>query len=216
MAIEYIDRPPRVQPELPIAKIPLPEPPEDAGRAGQDLVSMIIPLLSMLGFVFVSGSGNALFMIPMGLTMILSVGLAMGISRREKKEFEEKKRAYAEMLAEKRQEISRAHNAQRIFYNHNYPDVHTLYEIASRKETSRFGSRLWERRTSDSDFGVIRLGIGTRPSTVVYTLSNADNPLDDSPLTKDANKLAEDSEILSDTPITIPLRPYIKQQDEGE
>ena len=215
MAVEYIDRPPRVQPELPIAKIELPQPPDEAGRAGQDLISMIIPLLSMLGFVFVSGSGNALFMIPMGLTMILSVGLAMGVSRRESKEFEEKKRAYADMLAEKRQEMSRAHNAQRIFYNHNYPDVHTLYEIASRKETSRFGSRLWERRTSDSDFGVIRLGIGTRPSSVVYTLSQSNNPLDDSPLSKDATKLAEDSEILSDTPITIPLRPYIKQQDEG-
>ena len=105
MAVKYIDRPPRVQPELPIAKIALPQPPDEAGRSGQDLVSLIIPLLSMLGFVFVSGSGNALFIIPMGLTMILSVGLALGTAQREKKEFEAKKRAYAEMLAEKRQEM---------------------------------------------------------------------------------------------------------------
>jgi len=59
------------------------------------------------------------------------------------------------------------------------------------------------------------LGIGARPSSVVYTLSQSNNPLDDSPLSKDATKLAEDSEILSDAPITIPLRPYVKPQEDG-
>ena len=216
MPIEYIDRPPRIQPELPLAEVEIPQPPDEDTRGVQDLGSLLIPLITIIGFVFVSGSGNALFIIPIGLTMILSVVWTLSSSRRELKEIEAKKRAYAELLAEKRQEMSRAQNAQRLFYRHNYPDVQTLYEIAARKETSRFGSRLWERRTSDSDFGVIRLGIGTRPSTVVYKLSQSGSPLDETPLCKDAGKLAQDSEILTDVPITIPLRPYVKDQNEEE
>ena len=215
MALEYIDRPPRIQPELPIDEIEIPEAPDEQSRGGQDLITILLPMISILGFVLVSASGNPLFIIPIGLTVVLSVVVVMFRNRREKKELEKKKRAYAEMLAEKRQEMTRAHSAQRIFYHHNYPDVATLYEIASRKESSRFGSRLWERRTTDVDFGVIRLGIGTRPSTVVYQVSQSSSPLDDSPLAKDAAKLAQDSEFVSDVPITVPLRPYIKDQERS-
>ncbi|MGD8730597.1 MAG: FtsK/SpoIIIE domain-containing protein [Anaerolineales bacterium] len=113
-----------------------------------------------------------------------------------------------------RQDMNRAHNAQRIFYHHNYPDVRTLFEIAARKEKSRFGSRLWERRTDDVDFGMIRLGIGTRPSTVVYRMDDTSAPGDEDPLRKDAVKLARDSEYVTNVPITIPLRPYHKEQQE--
>ena len=154
MALEYIDRPPRIQPELPIEEIEIPEAPDEQPRAGQDLITVLLPMVSILGFVLVSASGNPLFILPIGLTVVLTVVVVMFRNRKEKKELEKKKRAYAEMLAEKRQEMTRAHSAQRIFYHHNYPDVATLYEIASRKESSRFGSRLWERRTTDVDFGV--------------------------------------------------------------
>jgi DNA segregation ATPase FtsK/SpoIIIE-like protein len=213
MATEYVDRPPRIQPELPIDKIEIPQAPDEQPRSGQDLITVLLPMVSILGFVLVSASGNPLFILPIGLTVVLSVIVVIFRNRKEKKELKEKKRAYAEMLAEKRQEMTRSHNAQRLFYHHNYPDVATLYEIASRKESSRFGSRLWERRTTDIDFGVIRLGIGTRPSTVVYEVGQSSNPLDDSPLAKDAEKLAEDSEFVSDIPITVPLRPYHKDHE---
>jgi S-DNA-T family DNA segregation ATPase FtsK/SpoIIIE len=215
MAIEYIDRVPRIQPELPVGTIEIPSPPGEKQATGQDLANLLIPLITVLGFVFVSGgSGNPLFVLPMGLTMVLSVILALTRSRQGRKAQEEKRKQYAQRLTELRQEMTRSHNAQRLFYHHNYPDVGTLYEIAARKETSRFGSRLWERRTDDSDFGVVRLGIGTRPSTVVYTLTQSGGA-DEDPLRKDAQRLALDSQILTEAPITIPLRPYIKEEDEA-
>ncbi|MFV1859054.1 MAG: FtsK/SpoIIIE domain-containing protein, partial [Anaerolineales bacterium] len=213
MALEYVDRPPRIQPELPIDKIELPQAPDEQPRGGQDLITLLLSTVSILGFVLVSATGNPLFILPIALTVVLTVVVVIFRNRREGRELEEKKRAYAEMLAEKRQEMTRAHSAQRFFYHHSYPDVPTLYEIASRKESSRFGSRLWERRTTDVDFGVIRLGIGTRPSTVVYEVGQSSDPLDDSPLAKDAEKLAEDSKFVSDVPITVPLRPYVKDQE---
>ncbi len=150
MALEYIDRPPRIQPELPIEEIEIPEAPDEQPRAGQDLITVLLPMVSILGFVLVSASGNPLFILPIGLTVVLTVVVVMFRNRKEKKELEKKKRAYAEMLAEKRQEMTRAHSAQRIFYHHNYPDVATLYEIASRKETSlpiRRPTPLWPGNT---------------------------------------------------------------------
>jgi DNA segregation ATPase FtsK/SpoIIIE-like protein len=215
MAVEYIDRPPRIQPELPIDEIELPPAPDESRRSGQDIATMFLPVVSILGFALVSGSRNPIFMIPMGLTMLLAVVFALFRTRRESRELKKRKRAYAALLAEKRQEMNRAHNAQRIFYHHNYPDAQTLYEIASRKETSRFGSRLWERRTSDIDFGVVRLGIGTRPSTVVYRTGDSQADGDESTLAKDANRLAEDSEFVGNVPITIPLRPYVKEESQA-
>ena len=211
MAVEYIDRPPRIQPELPVGEIEVPQPPDEQKRGDQGLLSMLVPLVTILGFVLVSGTGNVLFIIPIGLAMVLSVGVAIFSGRRERKELEEKKRGYQLLLAEMRQEMTRSHSVQRMFYTHNYPGVQTLTEIAARVENSRFGSRLWERRPDDSDFGAIRLGIGSRPSSVVYRLSQSNSPLDETPLGKDAKKLAQDSEILTDVPITVPLRPFAKE-----
>jgi hypothetical protein len=89
--------------------------------------------------------------------------------------------------------------------------MQTVFEIAERSENSRFGTRLWERRTGDSDFGAVRLGMGTRPSSVIYKLGQGGNTGDESPLAKDAKKLEADSLIVSEVPITVPLRPFVKE-----
>ena len=214
MAVEYIDRPPRIQPELPVDTVELPQPPDTEVRTQLGIGNLLLPLVMILGFAFVSGSGSSLFIIPMGLMVVISVAIAVANARSERKKAEAKKRDYLQMLSEKRQEMTRSHNAQRLFYRHNYPDIQTLYEIADRKETSRFGSRLWERRTSDSDFGVVRLGMGTRPSSVIYTLGGGAGQSDESRLHKDAARLAQDSAVLTNVPITIPLRPFIKERGE--
>ncbi|HEX9676195.1 MAG TPA: FtsK/SpoIIIE domain-containing protein, partial [Anaerolineales bacterium] len=211
MPVEYIDRPPRIQPELPIGQVDIPAPPEGQRAAAQNIASALVPMITIVGFMLVSGGGNLGLMLPMGLVMGLSVVLSMGGGRKEKRELEAKKKAYAEKLAEMRQEMTRAHNAQRLFYRHNYPDMQTVFEIAERSENSRFGTRLWERRTGDSDFGAVRLGMGTRPSSVVYKLGQGGSTGDESPLAKDAKKLEADSLIVTEVPITVPLRPFAKE-----
>ena len=217
MPVEYIDRVPRIQPELPVGEINIPQAPGKRGAIGQNLATLLIPMITVLGFVFMSaGSGNPLYAIPMALTMFLSVGVSLLQSRGGDKETEAKRKEYAQSLTDMRQEMARSHNSQRLFYYHNYPDVSTLYDIASHKETSRFGSRLWERRPDDSDFGVVRLGIGSRPSTVVYKVGQSGGDGANDPLAKDAQRLAQDSEILTDAPITIPLRPYVKEDSEAD
>ena len=207
MASEFIDRPPRIQPELPIKEIPIPNPPEKPGSGAQDLISLIIPLLSVLGFAFFAGSGNLGPALAMGGVMILSSLVSFYSSWKQNQGAGEKQKIYLDSLKQLRQDMTQHHNTQRIFFLHNYPDVGTLLNVAAYKEaaqeTSRFGSRLWERRAEDHDFGVIRIGIGTRNSTVVYTVNSTS---DDNPLSRDARKLSDDSRILTDAPVTLSLR----------
>src|SRR5713101_1861507 len=216
MAVEYIDRPPRIQPELPTGEIQIPNPPTEQKGNDQALLSVLVPVITIVGFVFVSGGGNILLIIPMGLAMVLSVGVSLFSARQQQQAFAAKQKAYTELLAQMRQEMTRSHNSQRLFYQHNYPDIATVLDIAARTERSRFGSRLWERRPSDNDFGALRLGAGSRPSTVVYKMNQAGSGIDDTPLQKDAQQLALDSQVLNDAPITLPLRNIAEQRDESD
>ncbi len=214
----YIDRPPRIQPELPIQEIPIPNPPETAANNGAtDITQVLIPLLSIVGFGVFAGAGNIWGMLPMGMVMGLSVAASLYQAWKQRQGAGEKARQYLNTLKQLRQDMTQHHNTQRIFYNHNYPDVGTLLNVAaykeSHQETSRFGSRLWERRTNDHDFGVIRLGIGTRASTVVYT--NSASSGNENPLNRDAQKLAADSRVLSDAPITITIKQKFASFGEG-
>ena len=203
--MERIDRPPRIQQELPFGEYKVPKPPEAADKPMNLLMQLLLPVISTVGFGLASGSGNPSSMIITGIMMVLSVGFSVSSMLGERRSLAARRKAYQEQLRELRNQMTRSHNAQRIHYLHHYPDAPALLEIAARKETSRFGSRLWERRSTDRDFGAIRLGMGSRPSTVVYKFEEGEGA-GNSSLHKDARKLADDSLVLTDVPVTIPLR----------
>ncbi len=212
-----VDRPPRIQPELPQDQIQIPNPPSMESSRNQTIFQSFLPLVTIIGYVLVGASGqgrNLLLLIPMGLSVIASSGLAIYNLYRAGREDARKKEAYTQRLTELRKEMVAAHDMQRTFYMYNYPVADVVLSFGTVYD-SRSGSRLWERRVSDDDFGLIRLGIGTRPSHVVYTISMSDN--EESPLMNDALKLAADSEYIDNTPITIPLwqkNPDGMEQDE--
>jgi len=213
MAIEYLDRPPRIQPELPVGEVQIPKPPEEGQGLQNSLLTQVLPMVGTLGFLLSSASGNLLMVVIMGFTMGLTFVVAIFANRNAKKQLEAQKKEYSEALAAMRQDMERTHNNQRIFYNHNYPSAPALLDIAARTDNSRFGARLWERRTSDADFGSIRLGMGTRASTFVYKADPIDELLEKNLLRRDAYRLAQDSALVTNVPITVPLRHYKK---EGE
>lgn len=222
---EFTNRPPRIQPELPYGEVAIPSPPGSETSSRQQLIQVALPMITIIGYVIVSASGQGrslLLLIPMGMSVVASTTVALIAFARAAREEAEKKRAYIQRLGELRKEMVAAHDIQRRFYLHNYPEPDIALQIASDRQNKVNGLRLWERRTTDSDFGMIRLGIGTRPSTVRYILSTGSAD-EDSPLMKDALKLQEDSRFVTDVPITIPLRQYEKpdtaispQEGEGE
>jgi len=209
---KLINRPPRIQPDLPQEEVEIPPPPVE-DRQGQPLIQTFLPLITIIGYVIVSTTGqrsNLLMILPMALSVIASSGLAVWMYFRDARVMKEKRDSYKQRITQLRKEMEASHDMQRNFYLYNYPNIETVLQIAQNSATAdakdnRSGTRLWERRTSDRDFGVVRLGLGVLPSTVIYTVQMAENHED--PLMDEAKKLAEDSLFVQDVPITIALRP---------
>ena len=207
-----INRPPRIQPDLPQSDNEIPPPPE-TDKGGQQLIQLFLPLITIIAYVLVSATGqgrNIALIIPMGLSVIASSGLGFWTYHKNQRETQRKREAYETRLAELRREMENAHDQQRTFYYYNYPNIETVKAIAANRETgdkdNRTGTRLWERRTSDPDFGAVRLGIGTQPSTVTYWFKQQKN--DEDALEYEATKLAEDSRNVTSIPVVVPLRRF--------
>jgi S-DNA-T family DNA segregation ATPase FtsK/SpoIIIE len=212
----YIDRPPRIQPELPFDLIEIPSPPDKPEAGYTQLIQVGLPLITIIGYVMVAtvggGGRSPMLLIPMALSVVASVGFSIYTFRQEQQKLAEMALAYTERLVELNKEMHNYQDMQRRFYRYNYPDRLTTFRIVenARREvektdrTLRSESRLWERRVSDEDFGVIRLGMGTLPSTVLYQLGEVENF--DDPQVREAMKLEEDSKYVSDIPVIITMR----------
>ncbi len=210
----FIDRPPRIEPELPSGVTIIPNPPEIEENPGQILAQAFLPMVMILGYILVSllGQGRNLFMmIPMLLSVVATVALAIYANKQERKKREEMETSYKRRISELRRQMESEHEQQRIYYYYNHPDPEKTLTIASdlgrnlaeREEDIRSGTRLWERRPGDYDFMHLRLGISARHSTTIYKIS--ENEKVESPLYREATRLAEDSRLLFDVPVTVPL-----------
>lgn len=216
MSIKFIDRPPRIQPELPKEERQLPDPPGKNTRKQSPWMHALLPIVTIFGYLIMAmfGQGrNLMMMVPMGLSVVAATAIAVIGFNRESVETKKIEEAYEERLLDLRREMVAAHDMQRIFYLYNYPDPSTTLKIGSGEEMSRSGSRLWERRPTDADFGTIRLGMGTRASTVTYVARGSADETE-KPQFKDALRLSEDSMYVHDVPITIPLRPAPEKDDK--
>ena len=210
----FLDRPPRVQPLLPVDQVEIPAPPGKENQLIRSLVEVFLPILTIGGYLVMamSGAGRSMaLMLPMGLAMFGSVYIALRQRRISSEEAKAAAAAYQQRLTDLRQKMHHDHDQQRDFYYYNYPSPTAAASIATQKNLSRSGPRIWERRTSNSDFGAVRLGIATRPSSVTYTLHNA---LDESPLALAAMRLMRESQWLTDVPITIQLCNTRRDEDE--
>ncbi len=210
----YIDRPPRIEPELPAGLYDIPGPPDKPDAAGQMLQQAFLPMVMIMGYIITSlfgGGRNMLMMIPMLLSVVATIVLAVYTNIQEKKKLEADDAAYKRRISELRRKMESEHEQQRIYYFYNYPNPDKTLGIAAdldrsieqREEEIRSGTRLWERRPKDHDFLYLRLGISTRQSTVIYKIS--ENEKTANPLMREAARLAEDSRLLYNVPVTIPM-----------
>jgi hypothetical protein len=207
-----LNRPPRIQPELPSGEVTIPNPPGAEGGGRQNLVQVALPMLTIIAYVLVGSQGGGrsiLFVIPMGISIVATTALALWTFFRTAKREAEKLEAFKLRLTDLRAQMNSDHDKQRAFYHYNYPDPESVLHLAGGQGDGRPSTRLWERRASDNDFGSVRLGIGVSPSTVQYKAQSADNS--DSPLTPDVLKLADDSRYVTEIPVIIPLRPHFKE-----
>ena len=222
----YIDRPPRIQPELPSDEIEIPPPPEKENTGMSRLIQVALPLLTIVGYILISmvgGQGRSpLMMLPMALSVVASTIFSIYMYRKEKQNEAEIEQAYTDRLVELSKEMNEYHDQQRRFYRYNYPDDNTLFrivqnarlEVEKPERALRAEARLWERRVEEEDFGVIRLGMGTLPSTVTYVLNDPGSF--ENPQVRAAMKLEKDSRFVSDIPVIVSLRPSPGEKEAEE
>ncbi len=219
---KYIDRPPRIIPELPSGVRSIPNPPDIQENPGAILAQAFLPMIMIFGYILVTvfgQSSNLMMMIPMALSVVGSVALSIYTNQREKLRREHLGETYHRRISELRRQMESEQEQQKIYYYYNYPNPDVSLAIADdttldqqlRREDIRSGTRIWERRPTDHDFMSLRLGISSRPSAVTYKMP--DNEEVENPLSLEAVRLAEASRLLYDVPVTIP---FYFQIDEKE
>ena len=101
----YIDRPPRIEPGLPSGANNIPNPPDTEVKIGQVLQQAFLPMVMILGYILVSmfsQGRNMMMMIPMMLSVVATVALAIYTNISERKQSDEAEASYKRRLEPKR------------------------------------------------------------------------------------------------------------------
>ncbi|MER5765282.1 type VII secretion protein EccCa [Streptomyces sp. NPDC002082] len=158
-----VKRPPRsLPPEVPSDELRLEAPPELPRGQQEGVLMQLLPMLGMgSSAVFFFMPGAAPFMRIMGVLMMVStVGMLVAQLVRHRRgtqgQMADIRRDYLKYLAQTRRQVRRTARAQRDAQLYLHPAPEQLWSVVAE------GSRLWERRVGDPDFGQARLGLGAQ------------------------------------------------------
>ncbi|MET7318671.1 type VII secretion protein EccCa [Streptomyces thermoviolaceus] len=213
-----VKRPPRALPkDVPTDEIVLQPPPELPREPQEGALMQLLPMLGMGGsVVFFFNPQAQPFMRVMGMVMVAST-IAMGISmlvrfrRGSQGQVADVRRDYLRYLAQTRRTVLDVAQAQRDaqFYLHPAPDQ--LWALVAE------GSRVWERRAADEDFGQVRVGLG--PQDLAAPIVPPDpGPADKlEPLTAGAlQRFVTLHSTLDDLPMAVSLRAFYHVTVSGD
>ncbi|GAA3730360.1 FtsK/SpoIIIE domain-containing protein [Salinactinospora qingdaonensis] len=182
------NRPPRLHPAPTRTNFRLPAPPQPPDRPlVQLLVMIMLPLLMAIGSALVLQRMHYLLI---GLLAPISVlGMQLMQRRTSKARYERELKEYNEKVERITADAKDALAAEQRARRESCPDPATALLLATGPR-----ARLWERRRTDEDFTLLRVGTGAVPSKVVLN-----DP------TKDDHR-KEVTWHLRDVPVTVSLR----------
>ncbi|MFC7303186.1 type VII secretion protein EccCa [Streptomyces monticola] len=157
-----VKRPPRaLPPEVPAGPVQLQPPPELPRGQQEGALMQLLPMLGMGGsVVFFFMTPNPIMKV-MGVVMIaatLGMGIAMLVRYRRgtQGQLADMRRDYLKYLAKTRRSVTKTARLQRDAQFYLHPAPEQLWALVAE------GSRTWERRISDDDFGQVRIGLGSQ------------------------------------------------------
>lgn len=213
-----VKRPPRaLPPDVPTEQVQLEPPPELPRGQQEGMLLQIMPMLGMGGSVVFFFMPNAHpFMRIMGMVMIAStVAMAVAMIIRHRRgtqgQLGQTRRDYLKYLAQTRRKVRKTARKQRDaqFYLHPSPDQ--LWALVAE------GSRVWERRAGDEDFGQVRIGLGAQQlATPLVAPETA--PVDElEPLTAGAmHQFLNTHGTLDGLPMAVSLRAFYHMTISGD
>ncbi|WP_243740984.1 type VII secretion protein EccCa [Streptomyces sp. 8K308] len=196
------------QPAVPENELVLKAPPQLPKPEDSNLWMTALPALS--------GLGSVLYMLTMGRgaigyivgTMFLVSCLAMVVGSVVRQRGTAKSQArndrheYLRYLERTRTEVRRTAQAQREALEWNAPPPGALWSVAGSR-------RLWERRSADGDFGVVRVGRGPRYLATPLVPGESAPVEDLDPLSAVALKrFIEAHSVVPDLPVQVALRRF--------
>ncbi|MGA8547829.1 MAG: type VII secretion protein EccC, partial [Mycobacterium sp.] len=201
------------------ADVVIAAPPDVTRSARTNMVARFLPVVvaiataAMMAVVFVSRSAvarNPAFMTFPLMMLFSAVVTAMSGAGRRRGEINADRAEYLGYLSDLRAAVVETAAAQRLSLMWCHPDPDTLWTLVG-------GCRMWERRSSDSDFCRIRIGVGAqRLSTgLVAPPIRSTDRLD--PITGTAlHHFLKTHSMVPDVPIAIDLREFEAVRFQGE
>ncbi|MBT2506959.1 type VII secretion protein EccCa [Streptomyces sp. ISL-98] len=212
-----VKRLPRALPlEVPGGQVQLQPPPELPRGQQEGALMQLLPMLGMGGsVVFFFMTPNPIMRI-MGMVMIAStVAMAIAMLVRYRRgtqgQLADMRRDYLKYLTQTRRAVLRTARLQRDAQFYLHPDAEQLWALVAE------GSRVWERRSGDADFGQVRIGLGSQQlATPLIAPETA--PVDElEPLTAGAlQQFLATHGTLDGLPMAVSLRAFYHLTVSGE
>ncbi|GIJ28224.1 type VII secretion protein EccC [Micromonospora qiuiae] len=214
MSTVVIRRPPRrPAPQIPAGQLPVEAPPEiPAGTGGRwHQMLMVLPMLGgTVAMAMMFGRGGGAYSYVVGgmfglssLAMLVTTwGSASGSPK--KSEMMAARREYLRHLTTLRRQARQTAMRQRVGLFYRHPDPALLWSTVD-------SHRVWERRPTDPDFAVVRVGVG--PQTLATPLvPPVTRPLEElEPMTAGALRRFLDAySVVPDLPVAVSLRSFAR------
>jgi S-DNA-T family DNA segregation ATPase FtsK/SpoIIIE len=203
----------RPAPEIPTGELAVDAPPEipQAGGGRWQQAAMALPMLGgsvAMALMMGRGSGGPFSYVVGGLFGVSSLAMlatSFGSNGSPKKaEMMAARREYLRHLASLRRRVRDTASRQRVGLYYRHPEPSQLWSTAN-------SHRVWERRPTDPDFGVVRLAVG--PQTLATPLvPPVTRPLEDlEPMTAGALRRFLDAySVVPDLPVAVSLRGFAR------
>ncbi|MET7360897.1 type VII secretion protein EccCa [Streptomyces sp. NPDC005562] len=213
-----VKRPPRALPSaVPTEEVVLQPPPELPRGEQEGAMMQLLPMLGMGGSVvfFFMPSAHP-FMKIMGMVMVastvaMSVAMLIRYRRGTQGQLSDLRRDYLRYLKQTRRSALDTARAQRDAQYYLHPSPDQLWALVAE------GSRVWERRTGDEDFGQVRVGLGPQGlATPLVPPQTA--PVDElEPLTAGAmQRFLASHSTLEGLPMAVSLRAFYHVTVSGD
>ena len=163
------NRPARIRPAPRKVSVAYPARPAEREPYPFPWVQVVAPLL--LAAVAVTLFRRVEFLLFALLSPILAVANSISYRRRDAGRTQRDAERYAAEVAEADSAVYQAAEHELTTSRDRFPDPTTLAAIATGP-----GRRLWERRPSDLDAALLRVGVADRPASVTITSRGADRP----------------------------------------
>jgi len=213
-------RPPRQPvPPLPRGELVLESPPELAEPLARSAAQflMLLPMIAggaAMAIMYSNRGGGVLTYVVGGLFGVSMLGMAamsFGSSHGSRRaEVDAKRREYMRYLAQSRRQARKAAGQQRAALLWRHPPPGTLWSAPA-------SGRMWERRSTDNDFGEVRVAEGPQKLAIAIVQPQT-RPVEDlEPLTAIAlRRFVRAHSAVPDLPLAIQLRSFSRVVLRGE